>query len=93
MEGALADPSVQRFINAETQKQRFQQLVHSLTEQCWETCLVGMPGQKMNRKTEMCFENCVDRFLDTSNFVVNRLEKEGEATIRSGQQSSSSEWN
>ena len=97
MEGALTDPTVQRFINAETQKQRFQKLVHNLTEQCWETCLAGAPGSIMTRKTEQCFENCVDRFLDTSNFVVNRLEKEGEATIRheqkSGMSSSDFNWN
>ena len=74
----MADPQMQRFIAAETQKQKFQQLVHSLTEQCWDTCMTGTPGQKLDRKTESCFCNCVDRFLDTSNFVVNRMEKEGE---------------
>ncbi|XP_012824714.1 mitochondrial import inner membrane translocase subunit Tim8 A isoform X2 [Xenopus tropicalis] len=32
---AAADPELQRFIEAETQKQRFQTLVHQLTELCW----------------------------------------------------------
>ncbi|KAL2304461.1 hypothetical protein Nmel_013212 [Mimus melanotis] len=30
-----ADPQLQRFIEVETQKQRFQQLVHQMTELCW----------------------------------------------------------
>ena len=74
-------PEMRRFVEIETQKQRFQQLVHSLTDQCWETCM-GTPSQKLERKTESCLLNCVERFLDTSNYVVNRLEKEGENHIR-----------
>ena len=27
----------------------------------------------MDGKTEQCFVNCVERFMDTSNFVVNKL--------------------
>ncbi len=42
----------------------------------------GTPGQKLDRRTENCFTNCVERFIDTSNFVVNRLEKEGEALLK-----------
>ena len=80
----MDDPHMQRFIESETQKQRFQQLVHSLTDQCWDTCM-GTPGQKLERKTETCLVNCVERFIDTSNFVVNRLEKEGERYIKNEQ--------
>jgi import inner membrane translocase subunit TIM8 len=29
------DPQLQHFIEVETQKQRFQQLVHQMTELCW----------------------------------------------------------
>ena len=79
----MADPQLQRFIEAETQKQRFQQLVHGLTDQCWDVCM-GTPGQKLDRKTETCLGNCVERFIDTSNFIVNRLEKEGESIASGG---------
>lgn len=34
-QGATADPQLQQFIEVETQKQRFQQLVHQMTEVCW----------------------------------------------------------
>ncbi|XP_078685077.1 mitochondrial import inner membrane translocase subunit Tim8 A-like isoform X2 [Branchiostoma floridae x Branchiostoma belcheri] len=37
--GGQIDPQMQHFIEAETQKQRFQQLVHGLTDTCWEKCM------------------------------------------------------
>jgi len=77
----MNDPHMKRFLEAETQKQRFQQLVHSLTSDCWDTCVTGGPAAKMDRRTETCIVNCVERFIDTSNYIVNRLEKEGEAHI------------
>lgn len=33
------------------------------------------PSSRLDSKTEYCISNCVNRFIDTSNFVVNRLEK------------------
>ncbi|XP_062916632.1 mitochondrial import inner membrane translocase subunit Tim8 A isoform X3 [Mobula hypostoma] len=33
--GLSADPHLQQFIEVESQKQKFQQLVHGLTELCW----------------------------------------------------------
>lgn len=70
---ALQDPFMQRFVEQETQKQRFQGLIHEMTGRCWDNCM-GYPSNKIDSKTESCIRNCVDRFLDTSNFVVNRLE-------------------
>lgn len=68
------DPQLQQFIEAETQKQRFQFLVHGLTDTCWELC-VDKPSSRLDNRTENCLTNCVERFIDTTNFVVNRLEK------------------
>lgn len=34
-QGASADPQLQQFIEIESQKQRFQQLAHHMTELCW----------------------------------------------------------
>ena len=84
------DPMMQIFLQGETQKQRFQQLVHALTEQCWDS-FMGSPGQRLERKTENCFVNCVERFIDTSNFAVDRLEKEGETHV-ANERSSSEEF-
>lgn len=71
---ASADPQLQRFIEVETQKQRFQQLVHQMTELCWEKCM-DKPGPKLDSRAETCFVNCVERFIDTSQFILNRLEQ------------------
>ena len=84
-----SDPQMQRFIQVETQRQKFNQVLHSMTEQCWDVCM-GTPSQSLDRKTQTCMVNCVERFLDTTNFVVNRLQKEGEKLI-SNQGSESSE--
>jgi len=73
MSQALKDHQLQRFLEVENQKQRFQELVHTLTDQCWETC-VDRTGQKLDNRTETCIVNCVERFIDTTNYVVNRLE-------------------
>lgn len=48
--------------------------MHGLTDQCWEVCM-DKPGNRLDTKTENCLVNCVERFIDTTNFVVNRLEK------------------
>ncbi|XP_051712676.2 mitochondrial import inner membrane translocase subunit Tim8 A [Oryctolagus cuniculus] len=68
------DPQLQHFIQVETQKQRFQQLVHQMTELCWEKC-VDKPGPRLDSRAEACFVNCVERFIDTSQFILNRLEQ------------------
>nr|XP_020825763.1 uncharacterized protein LOC110196746 [Phascolarctos cinereus] len=39
------DPQLQNFIKAEAQRQRFQQLVHQMTEMCWEKCM-DKPGPR-----------------------------------------------
>ncbi|XP_074650062.1 mitochondrial import inner membrane translocase subunit Tim8 A-like [Tubulanus polymorphus] len=74
MSALQRDPQMQRFIQAETQKQRFNQLVHGIADECWELCMPDRPGNKLDRKTESCLTNCVERFLDTTNYVVNRME-------------------
>ncbi|XP_056328782.1 mitochondrial import inner membrane translocase subunit Tim8 A [Danio aesculapii] len=73
-QGVATDPQLQQFIEIESQKQRFQQLVHQMTEVCWEKCM-DKPGPKLDSRTEVCFVNCVERFIDTSQFILNRLEQ------------------
>nr|XP_045603324.1 mitochondrial import inner membrane translocase subunit Tim8 A-like [Procambarus clarkii] len=71
---ATADPLLARFIEGETQKQRFQVLVHELTEKCWDKCM-DRPSTRLESRTESCITNCVERFIDANNFVANRLQK------------------
>lgn len=86
MSEALQDPSMHRFVEMETQRQRFQQLIHNLTDKCWDICM-GNPGQKLDSRTENCMVNCVERFIDTTNYVVNRLDP----SSQSGSTTSSSD--
>lgn len=44
-----ADPQLQRFIEVETQKQRFQQLVHQMTELCWVRARRAGPPAPLTR--------------------------------------------
>ena len=71
-----ADPELQQFLAVEGQKARFQSHVHNLTDMCWDKC-VDKVGSKLESRTETCLLNCVERFIDTSNFVINRLSQKG----------------
>ncbi|XP_053977847.1 mitochondrial import inner membrane translocase subunit Tim8 A-like [Hylaeus volcanicus] len=70
----VVDEQIQAFIETEAKKQQFQELTFHLTGICWEIC-VGRPEACLNPKVEKCFINCVDRFIDTTNFITNRLER------------------
>ncbi|ORY99220.1 Tim10/DDP family zinc finger-domain-containing protein [Syncephalastrum racemosum] len=62
-----------QFLEGEQAKARVQQTVHSLTDSCWDKC-ISKVNSKLERTEEACLANCVERFLDTSVFIVKRLE-------------------
>ena len=68
------DPELQRMLAMETQQAKFMRDVHRFTDICWERC-IDKPGNKLESKNETCLKNCLERFIDTSNFVISRLEK------------------
>lgn len=70
------DPEMQRFLQMESQKAQMNSRVHSFTDVCWDKCMDKV-GTTMDGRTERCLVNCVERFLDTTNFMINRLEKIG----------------
>ena len=78
----LGDAQLASFIEQENQKQRFQTVVHSLTEQCWEICAPSI-SSRLDGKAETCFSNCVERFIDSSNYIINKLGQEGSAAMNS----------
>ena len=75
-----AQKELQQFLQMENQKYRFQQQVHSFTEICWDKC-VGKIGNKLDRSEENCLGNCVERFLDTGNLLLKRLEDMSTSSI------------
>ncbi|XP_062584980.1 mitochondrial import inner membrane translocase subunit Tim8 A-like [Saccostrea cucullata] len=70
----LQDPVMQQFIKGEQQRQKFQATVQQLTEECFDYCVTS-PGNKLGSSAEQCIKNCVDRFIDTTNFVANRVQR------------------
>ncbi|KAL1935497.1 hypothetical protein VTP01DRAFT_4637, partial [Rhizomucor pusillus] len=69
---------LEAFLESENAKARIQQTVHSLTDRCWDKC-ISKVGNKLDHGQESCLSNCVDRFLDSSVYIVKRLEQ-----LRSG---------
>lgn len=70
----VTDLQLQDFIDKEYSKQQFQNLTNNLTDICWDTC-IDHPSPRLASKEEQCLVNCVDRFIDASNYIVNRLER------------------
>ena len=77
------DLQTQRMAMQLIQTKKVNQILHNLTDQCWETC-VGTPGSQLDGRTERCITNCVNRFIDTSNFVSNRLAEESKNAKQGG---------
>uniref|UniRef100_A0A0N5BSQ7 Mitochondrial import inner membrane translocase subunit n=1 Tax=Strongyloides papillosus TaxID=174720 RepID=A0A0N5BSQ7_STREA len=72
------DPSVSGFIQelqAETEKVKLIEQVHTLTERCWNICFQDnrFPS-KMDAKNERCLSNCVNRFIDASVLILGHLQ-------------------
>jgi len=72
------DPALQSFIHQETEKQRFQNILHELNEKCWDTCFDSKPSTRLDSRTENCMKNCVERFIDTNILVTERIEKKAQ---------------
>ncbi|KAG2077093.1 hypothetical protein BDR04DRAFT_1067637 [Suillus decipiens] len=62
------------FLEREQAQARINSTVHNLTSMCWDKCITGTPGSRFARGEESCLLNCVDRFLDTSLFIIKTIE-------------------
>ena len=72
--GQAVDYELQQFVQVEESKARFQGMAKQFTNICWEKC-IDKPSSKFDSRTESCLKNCVERYLDTTNFIVNRFQK------------------
>ncbi|KAI9143600.1 Tim10/DDP family zinc finger-domain-containing protein [Paraphysoderma sedebokerense] len=66
---------LQKFLEAENAKARVHSQIHQFTEMCWDKCITKI-NNKTDKNDEACLTNCVERFLDTSIFIVRRLEEQ-----------------
>ncbi|KJA14192.1 hypothetical protein HYPSUDRAFT_133573 [Hypholoma sublateritium FD-334 SS-4] len=65
------------FLEREQASAKVQSSVHQLTGICWKNpsgCVTGMPGKSFSSGEQSCLANCVDRFLDSSLFLVKQIE-------------------
>ncbi|KAH9968720.1 Tim10/DDP family zinc finger protein, partial [Russula dissimulans] len=67
---------IQTFLEREQAQARVQQSIHNFTSMCWEKCITGTPSTRFSRGEESCLANCVERFLDTSLFIVKKIESQ-----------------
>jgi Tim10/DDP family zinc finger len=43
-------------------------------------CVTGSIGGRFSRGEESCLVNCVDRYVDTSLFVIKKVEEKGRSS-------------
>ncbi|KAI0932393.1 hypothetical protein AcW1_000468 [Taiwanofungus camphoratus] len=66
------------FMETEQAQARLHQSIHTMTSMCWDKCITGTPSTRFSRGEEGCLANCVERFLDTSLFMVRQIEEQRE---------------
>jgi mitochondrial import inner membrane translocase subunit TIM8 len=79
------------FLEKEQTQAKLHSTVHNLTTMCWDKyvlssfgyciltaryrCVTSTPSTRFSRGEESCLMNCVDRFLDTSIFLVKQIQE------------------
>ncbi|KAI0082187.1 hypothetical protein K474DRAFT_1634141 [Panus rudis PR-1116 ss-1] len=69
------------FMEQEQAQARLHSSIHTLTSTCWDKCITGTPSSSFSRYEQGCLANCVERFLDTSLFLVKRIEEQRQQAL------------
>ncbi|KIM84608.1 hypothetical protein PILCRDRAFT_818187 [Piloderma croceum F 1598] len=64
------------FLEQEQAQARVHSSIHQFTSMCWDKCITGTPSTSFSRNEVNCISNCVERFLDTSLFMVKKIEEQ-----------------
>ncbi|CAF1222239.1 unnamed protein product [Rotaria sp. Silwood1] len=75
----IVDAQLASFIEQENQKHHFHSIVHGLTEKCWDLCSPNI-SSKIDDKNQKCLIDCVERFVDSSNYIMNKINQKDAAT-------------
>lgn len=78
-----SDPELARFIAEMEQSSRMKKTAEKLTLECWDLCVTNPNVSRFDSKTESCLVNCVDRFIDSSSFIVNAFSNRAQSTLSS----------
>lgn len=68
---------LQAFLEREQQLAQVQQMIATLTEVCFEKC-ISSPGSYLSSRESSCIENCAKRFVDTTQFILQRAAHKAE---------------
>ncbi|KAE9410872.1 hypothetical protein BT96DRAFT_846619 [Gymnopus androsaceus JB14] len=63
------------FLEKEQTQAKIHSSVHNFTTMCWDKCITSTPSTRFSRSEESCLVSCVDRFLDTSIFLVKQIQE------------------
>eukprot|EP00873_Tetraselmis_striata_P001278 jgi/Tetstr1/421542/TSEL_012489.t1 len=66
-------PQVQQFVQMEQQKAQLQEMISGLAAMAWEKC-ISYPGRSLSSSEQSCVANCVGRYFDTGEFVLQRFQ-------------------
>ena len=66
----MDDPELAKFVEQMEQSARLEKMKHKLTEDCWSVCVSNPNVSRFDSKTESCLQNCVERFIDSSAYVI-----------------------
>ncbi|GMF47353.1 unnamed protein product [Phytophthora fragariaefolia] len=70
---------MQQLIVEEQQRALIQQAISKITALAWDKCSASKPDSELSSKERDCIKNVTLAYLDTSMFVVHRLNKSGSA--------------
>ncbi|KAI9572786.1 hypothetical protein HD554DRAFT_2014561 [Boletus coccyginus] len=62
-------------VQGQRQAQAHSQLL-AFTSMCWDKCVTGTPGSRFARSEETCIVNCIDRFVDASEYLVGQIQRQ-----------------
>ncbi|GFH07340.1 zf-Tim10_DDP domain-containing protein [Haematococcus lacustris] len=76
---------MQQFIQRESQVAQIQQMIATLTDTCWDKCILSTPGTYLSSKESSCLENCAKRSLPAKQYAGSngRLELAADASCES----------
>ncbi|PWA00334.1 hypothetical protein BB558_003606 [Smittium angustum] len=85
MLGENVDPQMQKelqkFVETEQAKAQMQSTIHEFTSRCWEKCISNSKSGTLDKSESSCLENCVNRFIDSSVYIVRNLQNPMKPTI------------
>ncbi|KAJ0400556.1 hypothetical protein P43SY_008236 [Pythium insidiosum] len=70
---------VQSMLMEEQQRALIQQAISKITAIAWDKCSASKPDAELSSRERDCIKNVTLAYLDTSMFVVHRLNKSGSA--------------